>query len=58
MQPVADARGYDVTFLSAALDAQSAELASGCKVACAFVNDSLSAPVLEVLREQQVELIA
>jgi D-lactate dehydrogenase len=41
----------DVTidFLEARLDVQTAELAAGAPVVCVFVNDDLSAPVLDVL---------
>ncbi len=38
-----------IDFLEARLDIQTAELASGAPVVCAFVNDDLSAPVLDVL---------
>ena len=58
MQPAAVAHGYELSFLSAALDAQSAELARGCRVACAFVNDDLGADALGALRGHGVELVA
>ena len=58
MQSIAEARGYELNYIDASLGVKSAELAHGCQVVSAFVNDTLSAPVLEVLREQHVELIA
>ena len=49
---------HDLTFLEARLAPETASLAAGGGVVCAFVNDVLSAPVLETLAEHNVELVA
>ena len=45
-------------FHEARLTEASAALASGCEVVCAFINDELSAPVLERLAAGGTRLIA
>lgn len=45
-------------FLDMRLSAQSAKLATGSDAVCAFVNDDLSAPVLEILAQGGVRLVA
>jgi D-lactate dehydrogenase len=54
----ANAGQYELVFLELHLDVLTAQLAIGCQAVCAFVNDDLSAPVLEVLAEFGVQLIA
>ncbi|WKE66917.1 2-hydroxyacid dehydrogenase [Gallaecimonas kandeliae] len=48
----------DWHFLEPRLDALTASLAAGCQAVCAFVNDDLSAPVLEKLKEAGVTMVA
>ena len=48
----------DVEFFEAHLDVRSAPLARGHDAVCAFVNDDLSAPVLEQLEELGVKIVA
>jgi D-lactate dehydrogenase len=49
---------HDVTFLEPRLTEQTARLADGFPAVCAFVNDELGAPVIEILARQQTTLIA
>lgn len=53
-----EARRLDLRWLEPRLTAETATLAAGCRAVCAFVNDDLSATVLERLHELGVELIA
>lgn len=64
-----DRRGFDeanaaldeplaVGYLEARLNEQTALLAAGSKSVCAFVNDDLSAPVLEVLAANGTQFVA
>ncbi|MFY1651409.1 2-hydroxyacid dehydrogenase [Solwaraspora sp. WMMB762] len=50
--------GHDLVFLEPRLSAETAPLAAGCDAVCAFVNDDLSAPVLETLAGGGVRLVA
>ncbi len=50
--------GLDVEFFEAHLDVRSVPLARGHDAVCAFVNDDLSAPVLEQLDELGVKIVA
>jgi D-lactate dehydrogenase len=50
--------GHRITYLDARLDASTAELAAGADTVCAFVNDDLSAPVLEALHDLDVRCVA
>lgn len=50
--------GHDLHFLEARLDDETAALAAGSEVVCAFVNDELSAPVLARLKQGGTRLIA
>ncbi|HYQ38260.1 MAG TPA: 2-hydroxyacid dehydrogenase [Pseudomonas sp.] len=52
------AHGHALHFLDARLDRDTAALARGAEVVCAFVNDDLSAPVLERLRGGGTRLLA
>lgn len=49
---------YELDFVEAHLNAKTAKLSQGYKVVCAFVNDDLSAEVLEILKVNGVELVA
>ncbi len=53
-----EAHGYDLDFLEARLNAETAGLAAGADAVCVFVNDILDEPVLGKLAEQGVKLIA
>lgn len=50
--------GHELVFFEAPLNEQTVNLVSGCTAVCAFVNDVLSAPVIEQLAVQGVRLIA
>ncbi len=50
--------GHHVVYLDARLDASTVELAVGADAVCAFVNDDLSAPVLEALDSAGVRCVA
>jgi D-lactate dehydrogenase len=50
--------GHDLLFLDARLSVPTASLADGAESICAFVNDDLSAPVLERLHSSGVRLVA
>ena len=49
---------HDLVFLDARLEPSTAELAAGADAVCVFVNDDLSAPVLEALSAGGVRTIA
>jgi D-lactate dehydrogenase len=50
--------GFELNFLEAHLNPETAKLASGYDTVCAFVNDDLSADTLEALKAVGVRLIA
>jgi D-lactate dehydrogenase len=50
--------GWRLQFLDSLLAPDTAALAQGCEVVCAFINDDLSAPVLERLAAGGTRLIA
>ncbi|MFC2974296.1 2-hydroxyacid dehydrogenase [Azotobacter bryophylli] len=50
--------GFDLHFLEARLDRDTVALAANAEVVCPFVNDDLSAPVLEALAAGGTRLIA
>jgi D-lactate dehydrogenase len=50
--------GHELTFLEARLTPRTAALAEGFESICAFVNDDLSAPVLEQLAKGGTTLVA
>ncbi len=54
----ANAGQYELLFLEPRLDIRTAKLAEGCQVVCAFVNDDLSKPTLELLAQLGIKLIA
>ncbi len=49
---------FALHFFEPRLNTNTVSLSSGFQVVCAFVNDDLSAPVLELLKRNKVELIA
>ncbi len=49
---------HDLVYLDARLEPSTAELAVGADAVCAFVNDDLSAPVLEALSAGGVRVVA
>jgi len=50
--------GFEMVWLEAGLNLETAVLASGCQAVCAFVNDDLSAPVVERLNALGVRMLA
>ncbi|GIT91549.1 lactate dehydrogenase [Jannaschia pagri] len=54
----AERDGHDLRFLEARLTPETVRLAEGSEAICAFVNDDLSAPVLEGAARVGVRLIA
>jgi D-lactate dehydrogenase len=50
--------GIKLRFLEMRLSDQTASLAAGCEAVCVFVNDSVSAAVLEKLAALEVRLVA
>lgn len=53
-----DGKDHDIRFLDIRLSPDTAVLAEGARAVCAFVNDDLSAPVLEILARGGTKLIA
>ena len=51
-------RGHELVFLDARLDATTVDLAAGADAVCVFVNDDLSAEVVEALHGFGVRCIA
>lgn len=49
--------GHELTYLEPRLDPSTAKLADGHDAVCAFVNDSLSAEVLEILHQAGIRLV-
>jgi D-lactate dehydrogenase len=49
---------HELVFLENRLNERSATLAAGCSAVCAFVNDELNAPSLQVLADCGVRLVA
>lgn len=49
---------HDLAYLDARLEPSTAELAAGADAVCVFVNDDLSAPVLEALSAGGVRMVA
>jgi len=50
--------GFEINFLEAHLNSKTAVLAKDYDVACVFVNDAVTAEVLQVLVQQGVQLLA
>jgi D-lactate dehydrogenase len=57
-EPLAERFGSEITYLEPRLGSETAALAAGHEVVCAFVNDQLDAPVLEKLASLGVKLLA
>jgi D-lactate dehydrogenase len=55
---LAQGQPHQLTFLEPRLTPETTALAKGCPSICAFVNDQLSAPVLQTLAEGGTRLIA
>lgn len=49
---------HELTFFEPHLDEQTAALSAGFDAVCCFVNDTLSAPVIETLAANNIKLIA
>lgn len=50
--------GYEFKYFDSRLSKETAMLAGGCEAVCVFVNDDVSAPVIERLQESAVKVIA
>jgi D-lactate dehydrogenase len=50
--------GFEIKYLKYHLSAETAALANGYEVVCAFVNDDLSSEVIELLHQGGVRLVA
>lgn len=50
--------GHEIHFIEPHLNHVTAQLVQGEKCVCAFINDTLDRPVLEILKHRGVELIA
>ncbi|MBS9722201.1 2-hydroxyacid dehydrogenase [Tianweitania sp. BSSL-BM11] len=53
-----DQHGHSLTFLEPRLDEATAALAAGYEAVCVFVNDTVSRPVLDILAEGGVRVVA
>jgi len=49
---------HELTFFEPHLDGQTAALSKGYDAVCCFVNDTLSAPVIDTLADNDIKLIA
>jgi len=58
IEPLSLEYGYDIKFFEHKLNADTAILANGYGVVCAFVNDSLDSEVIDILYNGGVKLIA
>ena len=54
----AEGYGYNFRYFENRLNVETVPLANGCRVICAFVNDTLSAEVINCLKDLKVELAA
>lgn len=54
----ASAGQHDLAFFDVRLSVDTVKLAAGAGAVCAFVNDDLSAPVITVLAQMGVRLMA
>lgn len=50
--------GFEIVYLESKLSPETAPLARGCEAVCAFVNDKVTAPVIDLLAGQGVRLLA
>ncbi|MBM4152979.1 MAG: 2-hydroxyacid dehydrogenase [Kiritimatiellaceae bacterium] len=51
-------RGYEIKYINNRLSVDTVSLTAGYDAVCAFVNDELSAPVLDILSQNQVRVVA
>ena len=51
-------QGFELVFTESPLNADTARLANGFEVICAFVNDTLDAPCLQALADAGVRIVA
>ncbi len=58
LEPAAAGHGHELVFLEPRLSRETAPLAAGFPVVCAFVHDILDRPVLQALASSGVRLIA
>ncbi len=49
---------YEIQYFEDKLTARTAALAKGCRAVCAFVNDTIDAPVIDSLLDNGVEVLA
>lgn len=49
---------YELVYFESKLNAQTAQLAKGCRGVCAFVNDDVSAAAINILHQNGVEVLA
>lgn len=49
---------YNIKYIESKLDKETAMLATGCEVVCAFVNDDLGKEVMEILNSLNVKVVA
>lgn len=50
--------GYEITYFESKLNEETAPLAKGYDVVCIFVNDVVNSKVIEILKENNIKLIA
>jgi D-lactate dehydrogenase len=50
--------GFDIKFLESHLNADTAVLTEGCDAVCVFVNDIISADIINILTRHKIRLIA
>lgn len=55
--PLSNEYGYPIKFFEHKLNADTAPLAEGYEAVCAFVNDTIDAPVIDCLHERGVRLL-
>ena len=58
IEPLAEKYGYNIKFFEHKLNADTAVLADGYEVVCAFVNDTINSEVIDILDNGGVKLIA
>lgn len=50
--------GFDIRYIEARLNENTAVLSAGCDAVCAFVNDDVSSAVIDILWENGIKIIA
>jgi len=58
IEPLSEKYGYGIKFFEHKLNADTAVLADGYEVVCAFVNDTINSEVIDILDKGGVKLIA